>query len=78
MGNLLNHWSLENVATQRTWRRRFDVMITLLLRRVSAGNKFLIHICWFNFDALAQGNAHKPTKEPIDDRGPGGDRTHYL
>ena len=24
-----------------------------------------IHICWFNFDALAQGNAYKPTKEPI-------------
>ena len=20
-----------------------------------------IHICWFNFDALAQGNAYKPT-----------------
>ena len=35
-----------------------------------------IHICWFNFDALAQGNAYKPTKEPINYRGPGGDRTH--
>ena len=31
-----------------------------------------IHICWFNFDALAQGNAYKPTKEPINYRGPGG------
>ena len=30
----------------------------------------------FNFDALAQGNAYKPTKEPINYRGPGGDRTH--
>ena len=37
-----------------------------------------IHICWFNFDALAQGNAYKPTKEPINYRGPGGDRTHDL
>ena len=32
----------------------------------------------FNFDALAQGNAYKPTKEPINYRGPGGDRTHDL
>ena len=31
-----------------------------------------------NFDALAQGNAYKPTKEPINYRGPGGDRTHDL
>ena len=37
-----------------------------------------IHFCWFNFDALAQGNAYKPTKEPINYRGPGGDRTHDL
>ena len=37
-----------------------------------------IHICSFNFDALAQGNAYKPTKEPINYRGPGGDRTHDL
>ena len=37
-----------------------------------------MHICWFNFDALAQGNAYKPTKEPINYRGPGGDRTHDL
>ena len=22
-----------------------------------------IHICWFNFDVLTQGNAYKPTKE---------------
>ena len=32
----------------------------------------------FNFNALAQGNAYKPTKEPINYRGPGGDRTHDL
>ena len=37
-----------------------------------------IHICWFSFDALAQGNAYEPTKEPINHRGPGGDRTHDL
>ena len=36
------------------------------------------HICWFNFDALAQGNAYKPTKERINYRGPGRDRTHDL
>ena len=37
-----------------------------------------IHIRWFNFDALAQGNAYKPTKEPINYHGPSGDRTHDL
>ena len=37
-----------------------------------------IHICWLNFDALVQGNAYKPTKEPINYRGPGGNRTHDL
>ena len=37
-----------------------------------------IYICWFNFDALAQGNAYKPTKELLNYRGPGGNRTHAL
>ena len=37
-----------------------------------------IYICWFNFDALAQGNAYKPTRELMNYRGPNGDRTHYL
>ena len=37
-----------------------------------------IHICWFNFDALVQGNAYEPTKERINQRGPGGDRPHDL
>ena len=37
-----------------------------------------IYICWFDFDALAQGNAYIPTKEPINYHGPGGDRTHGL
>ena len=37
-----------------------------------------IHISWFYFDALAQGNAYLPTKETINYRGPGGDRTHDL
>ena len=36
------------------------------------------YTCWFNFDTLAQGNAYKPTTEPINYRGPGEDRTHYL
>ena len=30
------------------------------------------------FDTLAQGNAYKPTKEPTNYHGPGGDRTHNL
>ena len=37
-----------------------------------------IHICWFDFYALAQGNAYKPAKEPINYRGPGGYQTHDL
>ena len=37
-----------------------------------------IYFCWFNVDALALWNAYKPTKEPINYRGPGGDRTHDL
>ena len=37
-----------------------------------------IHICWFNFDALAQENAYKPAKEPINYREPGGNRTHDI
>ena len=37
-----------------------------------------IHISWFNFDALAQGNAFQPTKEQINYRGSGGDRTQDL
>ena len=43
--------------------------------RPSAGD---IHIPCFNVNALAQGNACKPTKEPINFRGPGGDRAHDL
>ena len=34
--------------------------------------------CWFNFDALAQRNAYKPTKEPVGYHGPSGDRIQLL
>ena len=37
-----------------------------------------IHFFFFDFDALAQGNAYKPTKEQINYRGPSRDRTHDL
>ena len=37
-----------------------------------------LHFCWLNFDGLAQGNAYKPTKEPINYHGPGGDWTYDL
>ena len=36
------------------------------------------HICWWIVDALAQGNAYKPQKEPIDYHEPGEDRNHNL
>ena len=41
--------------------------------RIFYHDNVIIQFCWFNFDALAQGNAYKPTKEPINYRGPGGD-----
>ena len=37
---------------------------------------YIHNLCWFNFSALAQGNAYKPTKESINYRAPGGDWTH--
>ena len=41
--------------------------------RPGSGN---IHISGFNCDALAQRNVYKRTKEPINYRGPSGDRTY--
>ena len=63
---------------QPVWNAQVSISTPVCVNfelRPGAGN---IHICWFNFDALAQGNAYKPTKEPINYRGPGGDRTHDL
>ena len=40
--------------------------------------KVILYLCWFNLYALAQGNACKPVKEPINYRGPSGDWTRYL
>ena len=58
-----------------TWCQFQHLCVLIFELRPGAGD---IHICWFNFDALAQGNAYKPTKEPINYCGPGGDRTHDL
>ena len=66
------HWTTDNPSGMH--RCQTSVCVNFELRP-GAGD---IHICWFNFDALAQGNAYKPTKEPINYRGPGGDRTHDL
>ena len=63
---------------QPVWNAQVSISTSVCVNfelRPGAGD---IHICWFNFDALAQGNAYKPTQEPINDRGPGGDRTHDL
>ena len=63
---------------QPVWNAQVSISTPVCVNfelRPGAGD---IHICWFNFDALAQGNAYKPTKEPINYRGPGGDRTHDL
>ena len=63
---------------QPVWNAQVSISTPVCVNfelRPGAGD---IHFCWFNFDALAQGNAYKPTKEPINYRGPGGDRTHDL
>ena len=62
------------------WRHQHT---KLFLQRLSIWNEahwiwFVYnYIWWFNFDALAQGNAYKHTKEPINYRGSIWDRTHY-
>ena len=68
------HWTTDNLSGMHMVSISTPVCVDFELRP-GAGD---IHICWFNFDALAQGNAYKPTKEPINYRGPGGDRTHDL
>ena len=63
---------------QPVWNAQVSISTPVCVNfelRPGAGD---IHICWFNFDALAQRNAYKSTKEPINYRGPGGDRTHDL
>ena len=67
------HWTTDNPSGMH--RCQFQHLCVNFELRPGAGD---IHFCWFNFDALAQGNAYKPTKEPINYRGPGGDRTHDL
>ena len=68
------HWTTDNLSGMHMVSISTPVCVNFELRP-GAGD---IHICWFNFDALAQGNAYKPTKEPINYRGPGGNRTHDL
>ena len=70
----LLHWTTDNLSGMHMVSISTPVCVNFELRP-GAGD---IHICWFNFDALAQGNAYKPTKEPINYRGPDGDRTHDL
>ena len=53
---------------QPVWNAQVSISTPVCVNfelRPGAGD---IHICWFNFDALAQGNAYKPTKEPINYR----------
>ena len=70
------HWTTDNPSGMH--RCRFQHLCVLILNfelRPGVGD---MHICWFNFDALAQGNAYKPSKEPINYRWPSGFRTHHL
>ena len=58
----LDNWQL-------VWNAQVSISTPVCVNfelRPGAGD---IHICWFfNFDALAQGNTYKPTKEPINYR----------
>ena len=63
------HWTTDNLSGMHMVSISTPVCVNFELRP-GAGN---IHICWFNFDALAQGNAYKPTKEPKNYHGPDGD-----
>ena len=63
---------------QPVWNARVSISTPVCVnfeQRLCAGD---VHICWFNFDALAQGNAYKPTKKPVNYIGPCEDRTHDL
>ena len=55
------HWTTDNLSGMHMVSISTPVCVNFELRP-GAGD---IHIWWFNFDALAQGNAYKPTKEPI-------------
>ena len=66
------HWTTDSPS--RMHGCKTPVCVNLELHS-GAGD---IHISWYKLDALAEGNAYKPTKEPISYRGPGGDRTHDL
>ena len=69
-------------AAQDNWQsvRNVQVLISTPVGvnfelRPGAGDA---HVCWFNVDALAQGNAYKPNKEPMNYRGSDGDRTQDI
>ena len=60
---------------QPVWNAQVSISIPACVTfelRPGAGD---LHICWFNFDALAQGIAYKATKEPKNYCGPGEDWT---
>ena len=52
------HWTTDNLSGMHMVSISTPVCVNFELRP-GAGD---IHICWFNFDALAQGNAYKPHK----------------
>ena len=67
-----NNWLSDICTLYLSVRFRIRTYIHACMHRMY---KFLstyihinIHIYWINFDALAQGNAYKPTKEPINYR----------
>ena len=61
---------------QPVWNAQVSISTTVCVNFELLPGAGDIHFCWFNFDALAQGNAYKPTKEPINYRGPGGVHTY--
>ena len=75
---LYNQTKALNIFTEHVKYISPTILYVPNKKQISCMARVYMHIYWFNFDTLAQGNAYKPTKEPMNYRGPSGDRTHYL
>ena len=65
------HWTTDNPS-------RVSISTPMCINFELRPGAGYIHICWFDSDALVQGNVYKPTNEPMKYRGPGGNRTGDL
>ena len=47
---------------QPVWNAQVSISTRMCVKFEPCPGAGDIHICWINFDALAQGSAYKPTK----------------